>query len=139
MKSQSTVWKKKAAVHLTTIPCEPNTDNRYIESHIFCEIRPCTNNIVFACFEVFRTFLYVFMSVLGSLYAKNHGQIYQLPSFLIWWIRKDNFLCIVSFHLGRMVGMKRSAAKSQHLIPVGVGGGGGGYSHGVQSVQRCAA
>ena len=54
-----------AAVHLTTIPCEPNTINKHIESQIFGEIRPCTNNIVYARFEVFRTLLCVFMSVLG--------------------------------------------------------------------------
>ena len=52
-----------AAVHFTTILCEPNTANRHIESHIFCEIRPCTNNSVCARFEAFRTFLCVFMSV----------------------------------------------------------------------------
>ena len=32
---QSTVGKKMAAVHFTTTPCEPNTANRQIESHIF--------------------------------------------------------------------------------------------------------
>ena len=45
-----------AAVHFTTIPCELNTANRHIESHIFCEIRPCTNNIAYARFEDFGTF-----------------------------------------------------------------------------------
>ena len=44
-----------AAVHFTAIPCEPNTANRHIESH-FCEFRPCTDNIVYARFEVFGTF-----------------------------------------------------------------------------------
>ena len=29
----------------------------------FCEIRPCTNNIVYASVEVFNSFLYVFVSV----------------------------------------------------------------------------
>ena len=64
---QSTVWKNMAAVHFTTIPCEPNTANRHIESHILCcccDIRPCTNKIVYARFEVLRTFLLVFVSVL---------------------------------------------------------------------------
>ena len=57
---QSTVRIKKAAVRFTTIPCEPNTANRHIESHnFFCRIRPCTNNIVYTKFEVFKTFLYV--------------------------------------------------------------------------------
>ena len=39
------------------------TANRHIESHIFCEIRLRTNNIVYARFEVFRTFLCIFISV----------------------------------------------------------------------------
>ena len=58
----TTVQNKMAPVHFKT-PCEPNTTKKHIESHIFCEIRPCTNNIVYARFEVFRTFLCVFMSV----------------------------------------------------------------------------
>ena len=33
---QSTVQKKMAAVHFTTIPCKPNQANRHIESHV-CE------------------------------------------------------------------------------------------------------
>ena len=52
-----------AAVHCTTIPCETNTANKAHRKPYFCEIRPCTNKIVYARFEVFRTFLYVFMSV----------------------------------------------------------------------------
>ena len=40
-------------------PCEPNTANRHKESHIFGEIRLYSNNIVYATFEVFRTFLCV--------------------------------------------------------------------------------
>ena len=51
--------EKMVAVFL---PCERNTANRHIESHIFSEIRVCTNNTVHAAFEVLRTFLYVFMS-----------------------------------------------------------------------------
>ena len=46
-----------AALHFTRIPCEPQTAVRHIEIH------PCTNNIVYARFESFRIFLYVFMSV----------------------------------------------------------------------------
>ena len=60
---QSTVWKKMEVVHPTTIPCEPNTANRHRESQCFGEIRPCTNDIVYARFELSRTFLCVFMSV----------------------------------------------------------------------------
>ena len=53
-----------SAVHFTIIPYEPNTIKRHVKSHIFCGIRPCTNNIVYARFEVFRTFLCAFMSIL---------------------------------------------------------------------------
>ena len=52
-----------AAVHFTTklyIPCEPNTAKRHIESHVFCKVRPCANHIVYARFEVFKTFLCIF-------------------------------------------------------------------------------
>ena len=50
-----------ATAHFTIMPCEPNTANRHMESHIFGEIRPCTNNIlVHARFDDFRTFLCVF-------------------------------------------------------------------------------
>ena len=45
------------------IPFEPNTANRHTETHIFHEFRPCTNNIVYARFEVFGTFLCILMSV----------------------------------------------------------------------------
>ena len=51
-----------AAVHFTTIPCEPN---RAISTHrklYFGEINPCTSKIVYVSFEIFRPFLYVFMS-----------------------------------------------------------------------------
>ena len=44
---ESTVQKNMAAVRFTdTIPCKPDTANRHTESHIFGEIRPCTNNFV---------------------------------------------------------------------------------------------
>ena len=59
----STVRKKMVAVHFTSIPGEPNTANKRTESHSFCEIRPCANSIVYARFEVFRTFLCVVLSV----------------------------------------------------------------------------
>ena len=60
---ESSVRKKMAAVHFTTIPCVPN---RAISTHRkphFGEIHPgCTNKIVYARFKVFRPFLCVFMS-----------------------------------------------------------------------------
>ena len=56
--------KMAVAVHFTKIPCEPNTANSHIDSHMFCQILPCTNTTVYARFESFRTFLCVFMSVL---------------------------------------------------------------------------
>ena len=52
-----------AAVHFTTIPCETNTANRRLESHMLHKIHPCTNKIVYARFEVFKTFLKIFMGV----------------------------------------------------------------------------
>ena len=60
---QSSVRKKMAAVHLTTIPCEPNTAHVAHRMLCFCEIHPRTNNIVHAGFQGFRTFLCAFMSV----------------------------------------------------------------------------
>ena len=51
-----------AAVHFTTIPCESNAANRHIVI-FFYEILSCTNSIVYARFEVFKSFLCVFMSV----------------------------------------------------------------------------
>ena len=55
------------AVHFTTIPCLPNTANWQKESHVVVFLLTCpyTNNIVYARFEVFRTFLCVFMNVLS--------------------------------------------------------------------------
>ena len=63
--SQSAVRKKTAVVHFTTIPFEPNTAN-YTLSHIFggrggganCR---CNSNISYPRFEVYKTFLCVFM------------------------------------------------------------------------------
>ena len=58
---QSTLWENMAALHFTTIPFQPNTTNRHIESHIFCEVRPCTNNIVntrLKFLELFCAFLW---------------------------------------------------------------------------------
>ena len=54
------------AVNITAIARKPNTANRQIESHIFFAklVRPCNTNIVYAKFEVFRTFLCMFMGVL---------------------------------------------------------------------------
>ena len=69
--AQSTVRKKMAAVHFTTIPCESNAANRHIESHIFYEILSCTNSIVYARFEVFKSFLCVFrVFVRNELWVK---------------------------------------------------------------------
>ena len=62
-----------AAVYFTTIPCEPNTANRRIRSHIFGEIPLCTNNIEYGRFEVFRTFSCNFISLLGISDAKDYG------------------------------------------------------------------
>ena len=56
---QSTARKKIAPVYFTAILFEPGTADRHLESHIFCKIRPCTNNIVYGRLGGFRTFLYV--------------------------------------------------------------------------------
>ena len=63
------------AAHFIAIPCEPDTANRHIESHIFSEICLCSSNIVYTRFEVFRTFLRVFMNVLRVSYAKSYGTV----------------------------------------------------------------
>ena len=53
---ESTVQKKMAAVHFTTIPCEPNRDISLHRKPYFGKIHPCTEKIVYARFEVFRPF-----------------------------------------------------------------------------------
>ena len=50
---QSTVREKMAAAYFSTIPCEPNTANRHMESNIFGKIPPCTKNNTYGKFEVF--------------------------------------------------------------------------------------
>ena len=46
------------AVHFKAIPCELSATNRHIESHIFDEIRRCTDTLAYASrFEVFKTVL----------------------------------------------------------------------------------
>ena len=52
-----------AAVHFTTIPCEPNTAIKYKESHIFSVFVPVLSILRMLGFKVFRTFLYVSISV----------------------------------------------------------------------------
>ena len=42
---QSTVGKKMAAVHFTTMPCEPNIAYKAQEKPIFNNICPCTKEI----------------------------------------------------------------------------------------------
>lgn len=58
-----------AALHFTTIPCEPDT-----ATDIFCELRPFTNNIYnSAGFEIFRTFPGALMSVFKSFAREELG------------------------------------------------------------------
>ena len=61
---QSTVRKKIAAVHFTTTPCEPNTANRPVESHItlvkFVPVLTALCMLSLKFLELFSTF---FMSV----------------------------------------------------------------------------
>ena len=60
--SQSAVRKKTAAVHFTTTPFEPNTANCTYLGGGRGEIRPCNSKIAYPRFEVYKTFLCVFMS-----------------------------------------------------------------------------
>lgn len=52
-----------AAVHVITIPREPNTAHKVQEKPYFCNICPCTINITGAGFVVVTTVLYLFMNV----------------------------------------------------------------------------
>ena len=61
--AQSTVGKKMAAVHFTTIPCEPNAAYKTQGKPNFYNICPCTKDIVYRRFEDFITILYLFMNV----------------------------------------------------------------------------
>jgi len=52
-----------AAVHFTTILCEPNTAYKAQRKPYFYNICPCTKDIVQPRFEDFITFLYVFINI----------------------------------------------------------------------------
>ena len=68
---------------LRPIPCQPNTGNRHVESHIFAKFVPVqTINIVYARFKIFGTSLSVFMSVWGG----GGGANVPVPSFSVRWI-----------------------------------------------------
>ena len=58
-----------AAVHFTAIPCKPNTARKVQGKPYFCSIFPCANDIGSFSFKGFRTFLYVFLSVVLSFRA----------------------------------------------------------------------
>ena len=45
------------------MPCEPYTAHKVQGKPYFCYTCPCANDIVYARFESFRTFLYIFMSI----------------------------------------------------------------------------
>lgn len=62
--AESSVGKKMAAAHFTKTPCEPNTVYKVQRKLYFSNICFCANDIVYSMFEAFRTFLFVFMSVL---------------------------------------------------------------------------
>lgn len=56
--------KKMAAVHFTTILCEPYTTHKVQrKSFFFCNIRPCTNGMLYVRNEDVTSFLCVFMRV----------------------------------------------------------------------------
>ena len=58
--SQCAVRKKMVAVHFITIPFEPNM--AITHKGVGGGIRPCNSNIAYPRFEVYKTFLSVFMS-----------------------------------------------------------------------------
>ena len=64
-----------AAVHFTTIPCEPNIAYKTQETQgkpIFYNSCPCTKDIVYRRFEDFTTLPCLFMNLKFSC-AKNCG------------------------------------------------------------------
>ena len=65
--NECTVGKKMAAVHFTTIPCEPNTAYKAQGKPNFYNICPSTKDIVYRRFEDFITLLYLFMNVVKVL------------------------------------------------------------------------
>ena len=81
-----------AAVHFTTIPCEPYTAHKVQRKPYFCNIFPCANDIVYARFEDVRTFLYFSMRVVRvfvclELWVKlqvaifSYGELHQRLNF----------------------------------------------------------
>ena len=88
---QPTVPKKMAAGHFPRIPCEPNTANRHTETHIFYKFLPCRNNIVYNRFEVFRTFLSVFMSVFRVFVRQELWVNIPVVIFFLRWVLSDVF------------------------------------------------
>ena len=50
--------KKMAALHFTTIPCEPYTAHKVQGKPYFLIIRPCANDIVYGRFKDVRTLLH---------------------------------------------------------------------------------
>ena len=96
----STVQKKIAAVHFTTIPCEPYTANRHtgIESHILAKLFPelttlCMQGLKFSVFQ-FEAISFrppcVFMS--GVKIFVRH------PSFSLQW-SNNNFCFFPRWYL----------------------------------------
>ena len=74
LSSQSTVGKKMADVHFTTITCEPNTTCKVKESHVFEKFVPVLSTLCMLGFKIFELFLYVFMMVvLKILCSKSYG------------------------------------------------------------------
>ena len=71
-----------AAVHFTTIPCEPNTAyNKTQGKPNFYNICPCTKDIVYRRFEDFITLLYLFMNVV-KVFVQPF-LLYQSPNLQI--------------------------------------------------------
>lgn len=69
---QSTLQKKMTAVRFTST-LQTLHSQRHIESYIFCEIPPCTNNILYATFDVLELFCAFLWAFMGFSYIKNNG------------------------------------------------------------------
>ena len=96
---------KRWRLHFTTIPCELNTANSF-----FCEIRPCTNTIVYSRFEVFRNFLCVLMSVFRVFVR------YELPVTISFGAVDYHRSSLIGYlNCGHSKGPLRPALKINHL------------------------
>ena len=82
---QSSVGKKMAAVHFTTIPCEPNTACKLQGKPHFCSIFSCATGIVYAG-SVFLSFLELrIMGKCTSPHLFSYGGLGTSQGWQIVW------------------------------------------------------